>query len=85
MVYHELLWMLCCRKGVQDEKRAQDDSLVNTSVYRVTRKSGIQDYLRKHNFFCKVTFLESEGDLTRWIQFSFEMKDTLEALEKWYR
>ena len=48
--------MLCCRKGVQDEKRAQDDSLVNTSVYRVTRKSGIQDYLRKHIFFAKLHF-----------------------------
>ena len=56
MVYHELLRMPCCRKGVQDEKRAQDDSLANMSAYRITRKSGIQDYLRRHIFFAKLHF-----------------------------
>ena len=56
MVYHELLWMPCCRKGIQDEKRAQDDSLANMSAYRVTRKSGIQDYLRKHIFLQSYIF-----------------------------
>lgn len=56
MVHHQLLWMPQLRKGVEDETRAQDYVLPNTSTKRETRKRGIQEDTGGRTFFTKLHF-----------------------------